>query len=60
MQPSLGPDQVLYLYGVIPKGQRFSIDVDLPLQAVSHATVTAVVEPVCSVEFSPETLDERL
>lgn len=60
MHPGVGVGRVLYLYGVIPKNQSFSSDAGLPLQAVSHATLTAVVEPVCAREFSPEALDEKL
>lgn len=60
MEPGVGGDRVLYLYGVIPRDQNLPTSVGVALCGVSHATVTAMVEPVCAREFSPESLDEKL
>jgi hypothetical protein len=53
-------DRVFYLYGVIPKGQSYPSEEGVPLQAVVHAELVALVEPVCAREFSSAALDERL
>ena len=60
MQPGVGVEQVLYLYGVIPEDQILPCQPGVPLRAVSHATVTAMVETVCAREFSPQALEEKL
>ncbi len=60
MQPGVSVERLLYLYGVVRKHQDLPTSTGVPLRGVAHATVTAVVEPVCAREFSPETLDEKL
>jgi hypothetical protein len=57
---TVAENQVLYLYGVIPKGQSYPREEGVPLQAVSHSDLVALVEPVCAEEFSSATLDEKL
>ena len=52
--------RVFYLYGVIPKGQSYPSDEGVPLEAVIHSDLVALVEPVCAREFSSATLDEKL
>lgn len=44
----------------MPKDQALTGGLGVPLHALSHAAVTAVFEPVCAREFSPEALDEKL
>jgi hypothetical protein len=53
-------DRVLYLYGVIPAQQSFPTGVGVPLEAVSHEGLTAVVEAVGAREFAPAALDQKL
>jgi len=59
-ETAVAGNRVLYLYGVIPKGQSYPSEEGVPLQAVIHSDLVALVEPVCAQEFSSETLDERL
>jgi Gas vesicle synthesis protein GvpL/GvpF len=63
IEPAIGGDQVVYLYGVIPRGQSLPAGTGVPLQVVAHsesAAIAAVVEPVSAVEFAPETMEEKL
>jgi len=53
-----GGGQVLYLYGVVRRGQGFPADA--ALRAVACLGVAALVEPVCAEEFSAATLDEKM
>ncbi len=55
-----GGERVFYLYGVIPKGQPYPSAEGVTLEAVAHADLVALVEPVCAREFSSEALDTRL
>jgi hypothetical protein len=57
---AVAENQVLYLYGVIPKGQSYPSEEGVPLQAVSHSDLVALVEPVSAQEFSSATLDQKL
>lgn len=57
---AVADNQVLYLYGVIPKGQSYPREEGVPLQVVSHSDLVALVEPVSAQEFSSATLDEKL
>ena len=52
--------RVLYLYGVVPRGQPLPAHEAAPLEAVPHARLVAVVEPVCAREFSAEELERKL
>src|SRR5436190_2204685 len=52
-------NRVFYLYGVIPKGQGYPRE-GVPLEAVVHSDLVALVEPVSAQEFSSEALDARL
>lgn len=60
MTAAVGGEQILYLYGVVPKGQPLPTSEVAPLEAVSFSSLVAVVEPVPSREFSAEALEERL
>lgn len=53
-------DQVLYLYGIIPRGQRLPIETGVEIRAVAGSAIAALVEPVSAEEFSPDRLDEKL
>lgn len=53
-------ERVFYLYGVIPRGQPYPSEEGVTLEAVVHADLVALVEPVCAREFSSATLDARL
>jgi hypothetical protein len=53
-------ERVFYLYGVIPRGQPYPSEEGVALEAVVHADLVALVEPVCAREFSSAALDTRL
>lgn len=47
-----GGDQVLYLYGVIPRGQSLPDEPGVEIRAVVHAELAALVEAVSAEELS--------
>ena len=53
-------EQVFYLYGVIPRGQSYPSEEGMGLEAVVHADLVALVEPVSAREFSSAALDAKL
>ncbi|HUU01270.1 MAG TPA: GvpL/GvpF family gas vesicle protein [Myxococcota bacterium] len=60
METEVGGERVLYLYGVVPCGQRLPTTEATPLEAVPFSSLVAVVEPVSATEFSSEALEQKL
>lgn len=51
---------LLYLYGIVREARPLPAMLEARLQLVSHAGLSALVEPVVDEDFSPRVLDDKL